>query len=145
MKAEIFLRLYLCVPTINGAYQQLCRSHSTPSPDPKALSVCVCVHVCVPHKIQCRDEEQSKGWGRGSGIAKVSVALSVIYRHITRLTQLVCACAVRDGVRSRCECEKAGLHVNMLRVSAPIGRFNLFFVFFVFFPPSLAQQQPCSL
>lgn len=50
------------------------------------------VCVCVCHKVQWKDKEQSGGLGEGSGIAKVNLALCVIYWHITRLTPLVRVC-----------------------------------------------------
>lgn len=76
-----------------------------------------------------------RGPGGGSGIAKVNVALSVIYRHITRLTQLMraraCMCVVRGGVR------KAGVNVNELActciMSLPLLDGSISVVIFFFF------------
>lgn len=67
--------------------------------------VCVCV---IRHS-----EETVRGLGGGSGIAKVNLALSVIYWHITRLTQLV-----RARRQRRCDCARTSSPARA-RVSAP--------------------------
>ena len=71
------------------------RTHTGTAP---GVCVCVCVCVCacvclrafVRHKVQFGDKEPSGRRGGRRGIAKVNVALGVIYWHTTRLTPLMC-------------------------------------------------------
>lgn len=58
------------------------------------MCVCVCVHAI-------KYSERVRGLGIGGGMAKVSLALSVIYWHITRLPQVACARVVGGAAKRK--------------------------------------------